>query len=313
MAPALPTPRRAALARRAALLARIREFFAARDVLEVSTPLLGAHATTEPTLSNLALARTTPPRYLRTSPESALKQLLAAGSGDVYELGPVFRAGEHGGRHREEFTLLEWYRTGLDHHALMDEVAALVVHCGYPAAPRPLAYAEVFAQALDLDPHTAPTEILAARVAQTPLALAPGDRSDRALLLDALYAHAVEPLLARAGAVLLYDFPAELRAYARLSVGAPPRAARFELVIDGVELANGYHEIVDAAEQAACFAQENALRARRSLATVEPDAAWLAALRTGMPDCAGVALGVERLLMVLDGHTDIAAARPGEP
>ncbi len=308
-----PTPRRAAIARRGALLARIREFFAERDVLEVTTPLLGSYATAEPTLENLALARGAAPRYLRTSPESALKRLVAAGAGDIYELGPVFRAGERGRRHREEFTMLEWYRVGFDHRALMEEVARLVVHCGYPRAPQPLAYAAAFEAALGLCPHTAPTAALAARAGELPLALRGDDRSDRALLLDALFAHAVEPELARRGAVLLYDFPLVLRAYARLSDGQPPLAERFELVIDGLEIANGYHEIVDADEQAACFADDNALRARRGLPTVPADDDWLAALRAGMPACAGVALGLERLLMTLDGLADVAAALPGDP
>jgi len=308
-----PTPRRAAIARRAALVARIRDFFAERDVLEVTTPLLGRYATAEPTLDNLALARRAAPRYLRTSPESALKRLVAAGAGDIYELGPVFRANERGRRHREEFAMLEWYRVGFDHRQLMEEVARLVVHCGYPRAPQPLTYAAAFDAALGLDPHTAPTAALAARALELPLALDSADRGDRALLLDALFAHAVEPELAARGAVLLYDFPLVLRAYARLSEAQPPLAERFELVIDGLEIANGYHEIVDADEQAACFATENALRARRGLAAVPPDDDWLAALRAGMPACAGVALGVERLLMATDGLADVASAMPGDP
>ncbi|MEQ8661982.1 MAG: EF-P lysine aminoacylase EpmA [Gammaproteobacteria bacterium] len=312
MVPAPPSPRRAALARRAALIDRIRAFFARHAVLEVSTPVLGSYATAEPTLANLALARDGAPRFLRTSPESALKRLLAAGSGDVYELGPAFRADEHGRRHREEFTLLEWYRVGYDHHALMDEVAALVAHCGYPRAPRRMTWAAAFEAALAACPHTLPTAALAGLAETLPLTLSASDRDDRALLLDALFAHAVEPELARAGAVLLYDFPRELRAYARLSSDQPARAERFELVIDGLEIANGYHEIVDADAQAACFAAENALRARRGLPAVTPDADWLAALRAGLPPCAGVALGVERLLMALDGHAEIAAARPAE-
>lgn len=289
---------RAGLAAAGRVAAAIRSYFAAADVVEVATPSLLHWPTAEPTLSNLALARAGGRRFLRTSPESALKRLLAAGSGDVYEFGPAWRAEEAGRLHREEFTLVEWYRVGFDHHRLMDDVAALLAACGHARPLTRLRYAEVFAAVFGHDPHHASDAELAALAVAAGVAV-PAD-ADRALLLDALYAARLEAELAQRGAVFLHDFPAELRAYARLSAGTPAVAERFELVVDGVELANGYHEITAADEQAACFAAENALRRRRGLPPVAPDADWLAALSSGMPACAGVALGFERLVMVLE-------------
>lgn len=304
-----PTASLAALARRAERIGRIRAFFAARACLEVTTPTLVRRASSEPALASLPVVapRATAPRwYLRTSPEAAMKRLLAAGSGDIYQLGPAFRADESGRRHRPEFTLLEWYRVGRDHHDLMAEVEALLGTLAFGRPVQRIAYTSLFADALGAAPHRLTNRELAASAAQAGLVLASRDQDDRALLLDALFTCRIEPRLAAMGAVLLYDYPPELRAYARLSSAPMALAERFELVIDGLEVANGYHEITDADEQAACFAQETALRVARGLPPVPPDENWLAALRAGLPACAGVALGVERLLMALDAQADIA-------
>lgn len=284
----------------------IRGYFDASGAVEVRTPVIAAHATSEPTLRNLEIARDDGPRFLRTSPEAALKGLLAAGAGDLYELGPVFRAEEAGRLHREEFTLLEWYRVGIDHHRLMDDVVGLLSACGYRGTPSRLTYKALFETVYGSDPHIIDTAELQALVRAGGLAPPAETSDDRAFLFDALYALGLEQQLAGQGAVLLHDFPAELRAYARLQTTPPYAAERFELVIDGVELANGYHEIIDAAEQAACFERENALRVRRGLGPVAIDERWLAALARGLPACAGVALGIERLLMILEGTSDIA-------
>ena len=300
---------RARLLRHAQLLERIRRYFAAAGVIEVRTPLIGAHATTEPTIRNLEIARDDGPRFLRTSPESALKRLLAQGAGDVYELGAVFRAEEAGKLHREEFTLLEWYRVGYDHQRLMDDVVALLAACNVTRAPLRLSYAELFAEVYGPDPHSLATADLAGLVSAAGLAPGATAADDRAFLFDALYALGLEQRLGARGAVLLYAFPAELRAYARLAPTAPYAAERFELIIDGIEIANGYHEVVDVDEQAACFDRDNALRRRRGLPPVAPDRDWLAALAAGMPPCAGVALGIDRLLMVQEEVADIAAVR----
>lgn len=292
------------------MLSRIRAYFAASGAIEVRTPVIAAHATSEPTLINLEIARDDGPRFLRTSPEAALKSLLAAGAGDVYELGPVFRAEEAGRLHREEFTLLEWYRVGADHYRLMDDVVGLLSACGYRGTSSRLTYKALFETAYGADPHTVDTADLLALVHACGLAPSDEVQDDRAFLFDALYALGLEQRLAGQGAVLLHDFPAELRAYARLQSTPPYAAERFELVIDGIELANGYHEIIEPAEQAACFERENALRVRRGLAPVAVDERWLAALARGLPACAGVALGVERLLMILEGVSDIAGVAP---
>lgn len=292
----------ALLRERARVVAALRSYFAARGVLEVATPLLSSHASTEPTLASLAVAlpgASARRAYLRTSPESAMKRLLAAGSGDVYQLGPVFRGDERGRHHLLEFTLLEWYRVGFDLVGLMDDVEGALRAAGFERPVTRLAYGQLFAREFGVSPHGLATATLAALVDARGIALTGADRADRALLFDCLYATVLEPALAGAGAVFLHHFPVELRAYARLSAETPAVAARFELIVDGLELANGYHEITDPAEQAACFAAENATRARRGLEQVEVDQRWLAALAAGLPACAGVALGVERLLLVL--------------
>ena len=311
MAPAWqPSAALATLRQRAAVIAALRAYFATQGVCEVDTPLLSTVATSEPTLTNLGLDSPFDPGrrwYLRTSPEAAMKRLLASGSGDIYQLGPVFRGDERGAQHLTEFTLLEWYRCGFGLAELMDDVEALMRAVGYTRPITRLRYGDLFTAQFGVQPYGLGTAALAALVAQQPIALAAGDIDDRALLFDSLYACVLEPALRSAGAVLLYDFPVELRAYARLNDGSPQTAARFELVIAGLELANGYFEIIDSAEQAQCFAADNATRSRRQLPTVVPDHGWLAALAAGMPVCAGVALGLERLLMALGLGYPIAA------
>ena len=288
------------LRRRAATLAHIRAYFLRTGAIEVTTPILSKYATSEPTLENLTVAGAGRRGYLRTSPESALKCLLAAGSGDIYEIGPAFRAHESGPLHLTEFTLLEWYRLGHDHHRLMDDVAALIAGTGYAAIPRRITYAELFRQTLGPEPHALANAELCELASDLGLALDGFERTDRAFMLDALFACRLGPRLASMGTIFLYDFPAELRAYAKLTSASPPLAQRFELIIDGVEIANGYHELTDADEQQGCFELENERRVARGLPAVELDADWLAALREGLPAASGVALGIERLLFVME-------------
>lgn len=304
-----PTATHAALRRRAALLASLRGHFAASACLEVSTPALTARASSEPALGSLAVAGDgagAATCFLRTSPEAAMKRLLAAGSGDIYQIGPAFRADESGRHHRPEFTLLEWYRVGRDHHDMMDELTLLLGLLGCRRPVRRLAYADLFEDVFGVALSTQDTPALARLAADAGIDLPPAEADDRALVQDALFVSRLEPRLATLGVVLLHDYPPEQRAYARLAPGGDT-AQRFELVIDGLEIANGYHEITDAAEQAACFAAERRVRAARALPDVPADAAWLAALTAGLPACAGVALGIERLHMALDDHADIAA------
>jgi lysyl-tRNA synthetase class 2 len=292
-----PAATPAMLERRAGLLASLRVFMAARGVLEVETPLLSDYGNPDAHLRSLAAGT----QYLHTSPEFAMKRLLAAGSGPIYQICKVFRAGESGRRHQPEFTLLEWYRPGFDHHRLMDEVDALLSDLGLKTAARET-YARLFQTHTGLDPHATGESELAG-VAQS-LGLAAGGH-DRADLLDFLFSHRVAPQLGRDRPCLVHDFPASQAALARLQPGPVPLAERFELFINGIEIANGYNELTDVSEQDSRFETENQRRRERGLPVMAPDPRLHAALAAGLPDCAGVALGVDRLLMVLTGAGSI--------
>ena len=302
---------------RAELLARIRTFFAARGVLEVETPILSAAAVTEPNLASFGTVYSGPgPRhgrmlYLHTSPEFPMKRLLAAGSGCIYQIARVFRDGEAGRRHNPEFTLLEWYRVGFDHHRLMDEVAELVTELlagRLPLAePKRLSYRELFQRHLDLDPHRARATELATRAEARGVPIPPGmpmDRTDP--WLDLLLTHCIEPRLEPGRLTFVYDYPASQAALARLRPGDPPVGERFELYLNGIELANGFHELGDVAEQRRRFEVENAARRALGLPLMPVDEHLLAALAAGLPDCAGVALGFDRLAMLAAGKESLA-------
>ncbi len=295
-----------ALRQRAALNALIRAFFAERDVLEVETPILSAAGNTEPNIDSFHTRFSghvdagSAQRWLRTSPEYPLKRLLAAGVGDCYELGRVFRNGEAGGRHNPEFTMLEWYRVGWDHHRLIEETAALVrAALGLvqrTATLRVIDYRGLYRQALGVDPFDAGLEQL-----QAPLA---GIRIDADGLtrddwLDLLMTHCIQPGFDDDTMTVVHDWPASQAALARVRPGTPPLAERFELYLGTVELANGYHELNDAAEQRARFERDLAKRRARGDVLPPLDEPLLAAL-PALPDCAGVAVGVDRLLMALN-------------
>ena len=302
---------------RAELLARIRAFFAARGVLEVETPALSVAAITDPHLASFKTCYSGPgsqhgrPLYLHTSPEFAMKRLLAAGSGCIYQIARVFRDGEAGSRHNPEFTLLEWYRVGFDHHRLMDEVAELVgmLLAGRLtlAEPERLSYRQIFQHHLNLDPHRATVADLAAcaetRNISIPTGMPPDDPDP---WLDLLLTHCVEPRLGSGRLTFVHDYPASQAALARLRPDDPPVGERFELYINGIELANGFHELGDAVEQRHRFAQENAARRAAGLPVMPVDEHLLAALEFGLPDCAGVALGFDRLVMLATRKTSLA-------
>lgn len=302
---------------RAELLAQIRAFFAARGVLEVETPALSAAAITDPHLASFKTCYSGPgsqhgrPLYLHTSPEFAMKRLLAAGSGCIYQIARVFRDGEAGSRHNPEFTLLEWYRVGFDHHRLMDEVAELVgmLLAGRLtlAEPERLSYRQIFQHHLNLDPHRATVADLAAcaetRNISIPTGMPPDDPDP---WLDLLLTHCVEPRLGSGRLTFVHDYPASQAALARLRPDDPPVGERFELYINGIELANGFHELGDTVEQRHRFAQENAARRAAGLPVMPVDEHLLAALEFGLPDCAGVALGFDRLVMLATRKTSLA-------
>jgi lysyl-tRNA synthetase class 2 len=297
---------------RAQLYALIRAFFAERDVLEVETPILSAAGNTDPNIASFSTqfhghvdagARE---RWLRTSPEFPLKRLLAAGIGDCYELGRVFRNGEAGGRHNPEFSMLEWYRVGWDHRQLMQETIALVeaalAMLGRRAEIRIESYRQIFLGELGIDPLHAPLDELRAPLAEFGINPADLGRDD---WLDLLITHKLQPAFPRDRITVIHDYPASQCALARIRPGEPPLAERFELYLGPYELANGYHELNDAAEQRARFERDNAVRRMRGAQEIPLDHALLDVLDT-LPDCAGVALGVERLLMCLAGTDAIA-------
>jgi len=299
-----PLASRTLIKARADLYRSVRAFFDARGVLEVETPALSRHATVDRHIESFAVAAPAAPRatsgYLHTSPEFAMKRLLAAGSGPIYQIARVFRAEEQGRHHNPEFSLLEWYRPGLNHHQLMDEVAALLTALGVAGAPFPrVGYHEAFRRFADLDPDAAPL----ARLRDLPQAAAFGDTDDRDLLLDLWMSHIVGPQLGRSTPCFLLDFPASQAALARVE---NDRAQRFELFWNGLELANGFHELTDAAEQQRRFAADQAWRAQQGRAVPPYDPHLIAALAHGLPDCAGVAIGLDRLLMCLNGCSSLA-------
>ncbi len=296
-----PTATRATLARRAGILAQIRAHFAAANVLEVDTPLLGLAGAGDPAIASLQVELHGRPRFLQTSPEYAMKRLLATGSGDVYQICKAFREDEDGALHRPEFTLVEWYRLGFDHHALMDDVAALIANVLPETTLERAALATLARRCGAPDPHAASTDELAAWAASLGFRAQAGEVADRLLLLDLLLSEVVRRAWPSGRGGFVYDFPVEQAAYARLRPGSPPLASRFELVIDGVELANGWHEVTDGATQRARHAAEEAARRARGLPSRQPDPKLLAALDHGLPDCAGVALGLDRLVMLATG------------
>ena len=299
-----------ALELRATLLARIRAWFAANQVMEVDTPAMSAAATTDPAIHSLATTWHGPGAgsgqrcFLHTSPEFPMKRLLAAGSGDIYQVCKVFRDRERGALHNPEFTLLEWYRTGYDHLDLMDEVERLLSDVLAESGVRDVehwTYRDLFVEFTGLDPFEADTDAVSAAL-QSHGIDAPGGMDDAPpdAWLDLLMTHLIEPRMGQ-GLVFVRDYPASQAALARLRSGNPPVAARFEAFLGGVEIANGFHELTDADEQRRRFAQENKRRLQLGLAPLPIDERLLAALQAGLPDCAGVALGVDRLLMVAGG------------
>ncbi|CAN5726063.1 EF-P lysine aminoacylase EpmA [soil metagenome] len=284
-------------------------------MIEVETPLLSAAGNTDPNIAAFQLEFSglsdgaTGTRWLRTSPEFALKRLLAAGVGDCYELGRVFRDGEAGGRHNPEFTMLEWYRLGFDHHRLMDEAVELVGQAlamvGRAATLERVAFRDLYHRELGLDPMTAPEADLRAALGDITIDPAGLTRDD---WLDLLMTHRLQPAFPTDRITAVLDYPASQCALARIApdTAGTPVAQRFELYLGSLELANGYHELADVHEQAERFDRDLEIRRARGAMTPPRDERLLEALAAGLPDCAGVALGVDRLLMSMLGTGRIA-------
>lgn len=301
-----PTALLETLRHRARLYNDIRQFFAARQVLEVETPILSAGCVPDPMIEPLYTHYHCPNSkrlFLHTSPELAMKRLLAAGYGAIFQIGKVFRDGEAGRWHSPEFSLLEWYRPGFNQDDLIQEVDELLqtlLHC--PAAER-LTYCAVFEQYTGLHPLHSSLSALQDYAAQ--FGIQDRHQLERDTCLQLILSHHIEPHLGQNGPTVIMDFPASQAALARKRADNPHLAERFEVYLQGIELANGFYELADPIEQRQRFEQDLAKRKALNLPTYPLDERFLAALESGLPDCAGVALGLDRLLMLIAGASHI--------
>ena len=300
-----PTCSIAALQARATLYQKIRQFFAERQVMEVETPTLSQAGATDLHLASIPVQRRIHGRsstqYLQTSPEFPMKRLLASGSGAIYQICKVFRDDEHGRKHNSEFTMLEWYRPKLDLKGLMHETAELLEVCLAhrlgEVRPYILSSKHAFQDRLDLNPVQASLKQLKDTAHRLGLNLDLGD--DRLAYMDLLFSHFVEPSLGFDAPVFLTDFPPEMASLAKVKTDDDGEqvAARFEIYIEGLELANAYDELLDAEVLAARFEADNLERTKQGLPVIPTDQYLLSAL-PHMPECSGIALGLDRLLMV---------------
>lgn len=295
---------------RAAMLAGISQFFDRHGVLMVDTPALSLSAVSDANIESVSVEIGANPAreyFLHTSPEYCMKRLLAAGFPDIAQVCRVFRDGESGKRHQPEFTMIEWYRRNFDLSAMMDETELLltsVLGDTLDAPPQRIAYREAFRRYAGIDPIDADITTLAERVAaDDDLRAALG--ADRDAWLDLLMLKVVAPAFDKGRLTSVHHYPASQAALARLTPGEPDLADRFEIYRGELELANGYVELTDAAEQAQRFAADQETRRRRGGRTRPLDADFLAGMQSGLPRCAGVAVGFDRLLMIRAGEDDI--------
>lgn len=304
-----PSARIDELRARAALLAGVRAFLSSRGVLEVDTPLLGRFAITDPNIELFEVATPDGARFLQSSPEYAMKRLLASGSGDIFQLGKVFRSGEHGGRHNPEFVMLEWYRVGWTHYQLMREVAELIAETLRLSTWQIWSLEALVDHFCQINLHEA-TE-LELQVAAVNAGIDVVGDLDKLDYLDLLMTHVVEPGIVSWGLVFVVDFPKQQAALSRIiERGGNTVAARFEAYVQGVELANGYWEESDPDILTTRFEVDNGLRASRGQAVREIDKRLISASRAGVPDCAGVAIGFDRLLMLAQGQSELSQVMP---
>ena len=300
------------LQKRAALLTQIRSFFMERGVLEVEVPLISRCATTDLHIESIpALVEQNgqcQERYLITSPEFYMKRMLAQGAPAIFYLGKVFRQGDHGRRHHHEFTMLEWYRPQWNEQQLMDEIRELLT-LFFPQTPyRRVSYGELFVSQFGIDPHEASHEELIQCVGQhIDIKLDELSHSD---CLDLLFSHCIEPGLS--GITFVVQYPVQMAALAKTGINLrqQPVARRFEVFLDDMELANGYAELTDPQEQAARFDRDLLLRRQQNKKMYPPDFHLLQSLRTGLPECAGVALGLDRLQMKIQGAASLEELIP---
>lgn len=312
----LPNANMQLLTKRAAIIQQIRAFFIERHLLEVETPALSQSGVTDqhlfcfkthfvgPEISEIAPQALGVPLYLQTSPEFHMKRLLSAGSGSIFQIAKAFRNEESGRYHNPEFTLLEWYRVGFDHFQLMDEMdqlLQLVLHCGQA---KRVSYQQAFKQVLNVDPLADSLESLKLAGAHLNLGEVLDNESDYDTVLQLLFCFAIEPVIANETPCFVYDFPASQAALARISPVDKRVAERFEVYYQGIELANGFHELSDSAEQLARFEKDNQLRKQHDLPEMPIDHRFVTSLDE-LPDCSGVALGIDRLIMLATGQKHI--------
>jgi lysyl-tRNA synthetase class 2 len=297
------------------MLRSAREYFTATRALEVETPTLSAAAVTDVHLASVAATAIKQQCFLHTSPEYPMKRLLAAGCGDIWQICRVYRDGESGRWHNPEFTMIEWYRLGVDHHALMSDVERLIGAMLPPSRQfdrsERLTYREAVQLHAGVDALDDPLPVLVARLESAGIEVPASIRADRDGCLDLIMSTLVGPQLGHDRLSFIYDYPASQAALAQIRGRV---ASRFEAYMDGLELANGFHELADAKEQRARFEQDLADRARRGLPAMPIDARFLAALEHGLPECSGVALGFDRLVMCAVGakHINEVLAFPFE-
>ncbi|MFY8273977.1 elongation factor P--(R)-beta-lysine ligase [Pseudoalteromonas sp. SSDWG2] len=299
-----PSAQITTLQQRAKILRTIREFFYERGVMEVETPSLSQASVTDEHLQTFATEFVGQgyaqglPLYLQTSPEYAMKRLLAAGSGAIYQIGKAFRNEENGRHHNPEFTMLEWYRPGFDEFDLMDESDALMQLIVNTQAAERMTYQQAFQTYLQLDPLDVTLEQLKVISAEHGFEHIADNETDPDVLLQLLFCMVIEPKIGQEKPCFVYHFPASQAALAQLNKDDPRVAGRFELYFKGKELANGFNELTDASEQRARFEADNKKRIEKGLKAVALDEHFLAALDAGLPACSGVALGIDRLVML---------------
>jgi len=313
-----PTASVQQLRQRAAILMQIRQFFAQRNVLEVDTPAMSHATVTDIHLHTFQTEFVGPgyaegrKLYFMTSPEFQMKRLLAAGSGCIYQINKAFRNEENGRFHNPEFTMLEWYRIGFDHHKLMDEMDALlqlVLEC--EQAER-MTYQQAFIDVLGVCPLEGTMAELKLAAEKLGLSDIAEPEEDRDTLLQLLFSIGVETKIGQKTPAFVYDFPASQAALAKINRQDSRVADRFEVYFKGIELANGFHELDNPQEQLKRFEQDNAKRIEMGLQPQPIDRHLIAALESGLPECAGVALGIDRLIMLAIGcdHIDQVTAFP---
>ncbi len=307
---------------RAEVFAKVRQFMSERNIMEVETPVLSHATVTEFHLNSFCSTYSSPqlntpeqnipekntPKkntdktlYLQTSPEYSMKRLLASGTGAIYQISKVFRNEEQGKYHNPEFTMLEWYQPGYDHHQLMAELGSFLSLFAMNDCEK-ISYGEVFARQTGLDPHTCDTDALMRLAEEYGLS---SSSEERSVLLDFIFSHKISATLGNTKPQFVYDYPACQSALAKLSDKSPKVAERFELFINGIEIANGFHELTDADEQLGRFEEDLALRKKAMRTDIPIDHLFLDALKHGLPSCAGIAVGIDRLLMAMTGIDDI--------